>query len=88
MTVREFVKGQGGLCGAVFVDDAFIKLLERKMGKSSWAKMTPASRKRILNDDWEHGIKRQFLGQERTWTIQYPFECTIGRLREDYPESS
>ena len=82
MTVRECVTGQGGLCGAVFVDDAFARLLELKMGKASWDKMTSTSRQRILNDDWEHGIKKQFLGQERTWTIQYPFECIDSHERK------
>jgi len=65
----------GGLCGAVFVDEAFLKLLEAKFGEEAWAKMEPQSRRRFVHDDWEHGIKPTFDGRERTWVLNMPFEC-------------
>ncbi|KAL2016086.1 hypothetical protein VTK56DRAFT_4293 [Thermocarpiscus australiensis] len=35
MVVKECVKGQGGLCGAVFVDEAFLEVLKEKFGKKN-----------------------------------------------------
>jgi hypothetical protein len=65
----------GGLCGAVFVDEAFSELLKEKFTTTKWDKMSDDSRARLLHDEWEHGIKPQFDGRERTWTINIPWEC-------------
>ncbi|KAK4154993.1 hypothetical protein C8A00DRAFT_13902 [Chaetomidium leptoderma] len=75
MVVRECVKGQGGLCGAVFVDEAFLKVLKQKFGGKAWDKMKAQTRCRLVHDDWEHGIKPTFNGQKQTWVINMPFEC-------------
>ncbi|KAH6856361.1 hypothetical protein B0I37DRAFT_425624 [Chaetomium sp. MPI-CAGE-AT-0009] len=75
MVVKECVQGQGGLCGAVFVDEAFLELLKQKFGETAWNKMEAQTRHRFLHDEWQHGIKPTFDGRERTWSFNVPFEC-------------
>jgi hypothetical protein len=67
--------GPGGLCGAVFVDEAFLDLLKRKFDNKKWVKMTAETRHHLLHDEWEHGIKPAFDGREKTWKFNMPFEC-------------
>jgi hypothetical protein len=69
------INNTGGLCGAVFVDEAFAHLLEAKFGRDAWKKMTPRTRQQLLQSEWEHGIKQAFDGKKRTWTINMPAEC-------------
>ncbi|CZR34230.1 uncharacterized protein FPRO_01385 [Fusarium proliferatum ET1] len=55
--VKECVKGDGGLCGGVFLDEAFIKLIKNKVPKGTWNFVGHSDEKKFLNDQWEHGIK-------------------------------
>ncbi|KAK0672629.1 hypothetical protein QBC41DRAFT_380636 [Cercophora samala] len=73
--VKECVKGQGDLCGAVFVDAAFAEILKDKFGDKRWKKLGDESRGRLLHDQWEHGIKSQFDGSKREWKFTMPWEC-------------
>ncbi|KAL1835623.1 hypothetical protein VTJ49DRAFT_6307 [Mycothermus thermophilus] len=75
MAVKECVQGQGGLCGAVFVDEAFVQILKKKFGQKAWDKMEGRSRHRIIHDEWEHGIKPMFNGNMRPCIITMPVEC-------------
>ncbi|KAG7287659.1 hypothetical protein NEMBOFW57_007172 [Staphylotrichum longicolle] len=75
MVVKECIKGQGGLCGSVFVDEALTSILEREFGKKQWAKMSTDSRKDLLYEKWELGIKSSFGGDEKIWKFTMPFEC-------------
>jgi hypothetical protein len=65
----------GDLCGAIFVDQAFKKLVRLKFG-GKWAKISPKSVERLMNDDWEHGIKRDFKDKDKDakWSVQIPSE--------------
>ena len=65
----------GGLCGAVFADEAFQKMLKKKFGSAQWDKMKAQSRTNIIHAQWEHMIKPDFDGRDRTWEIAVPFEC-------------
>ncbi|UPK98618.1 hypothetical protein LCI18_009553 [Fusarium solani-melongenae] len=76
--VKECVKGDGDLCGAVFVDENFINLIKRKAPPGSWESVTKAEERRFLNDGWEHGIKPQFENQRRIWPVDLPDSCIKG----------
>ncbi len=65
----------GGLAGAVFVDEAFLKMLKAKFTNAKWFKMKTRSRNHILHTHWEHMIKPDFDGHDRAWEIAVPFEC-------------
>lgn len=79
LVVEEYVEGSGKLCGAVFIDQAFSESLEVRVGKERWKRIGQSSLKKLLNDDWEHGIKRSFEGSaEKEWTITLPPEAFGG----------
>ncbi|KAI3558107.1 hypothetical protein CABS01_02666 [Colletotrichum abscissum] len=75
MVVREAIKGDGDLCGGVFLDEAFVELLKNKVTPQAWSNIPKDDAASILNGDWEHGIKQQFDGQVRDWHIKLPPEC-------------
>lgn len=78
MFVEECVKGQGGLCGGVFVDEAFAEVLKDRFGSKKWNSMDGKHWYRLLNDEWEYGSKLQFDGSHREWQITIPYECLDG----------
>ncbi|KAH6898499.1 hypothetical protein B0T10DRAFT_555809 [Thelonectria olida] len=73
--VKECVKGDGGLCGGVFLDEEFLKLIKGKLLTSTWNLVDAGEQKKFLNDGWEHGIKPQFENQPRTWLVDLPESC-------------
>ncbi|KHO00120.1 Heat shock protein Hsp70 [Metarhizium album ARSEF 1941] len=69
--LKECVKGEGGLCGGIFLDEQFKKLIISKT--SNWLDTVDKRQlKKFLNDNWEHGIKPQFRGQNRSWGVELP----------------
>ncbi|KAK3502989.1 hypothetical protein B0T13DRAFT_501190 [Neurospora crassa] len=81
MIVKECVKGSGGLCGAIFVDDAFKEVLKRKFGKR-WEMMDESNRRDMIRTQWETGIKRNFkMGSDRSYNIRIPMECLLAKER-------
>ncbi|POR31963.1 Uncharacterized protein TPAR_07827 [Tolypocladium paradoxum] len=73
--IKECVKGEGGLCGGVFVDAEFLKMVETKLGSVAWGGLSKAEKQKLLNDSWEHNIKSQFHGQDRSWFVELPDTC-------------
>ncbi|XEU97891.1 hypothetical protein FSHL1_003178 [Fusarium sambucinum] len=76
--VKECVKGDGGLCGAAFLDENFMNLIKNKSGLVAWKNVSKVDEKRFLNDEWEHTIKEQFgRNMGRTWLVCLPESCSI-----------
>lgn len=73
LELGECVEGSGKLCGAVFLDQDFEGLMKQLVG-SAW-NVPDKVIKRIVDGQWENGIKRGFEGQERNWKITLPNEC-------------
>jgi hypothetical protein len=64
----------GKLCGAIFLDEEFEKFIRQLMGKK-WMELSRSSIKKLMNDEWENGIKRSFDDDEqKTWTVTVPVE--------------
>ncbi|KAK3953443.1 hypothetical protein QBC32DRAFT_387599 [Pseudoneurospora amorphoporcata] len=81
MIVKECVKGSGGLCGAVFLDESFTDVLKSKFDKK-WEKMDESNRRDIISIQWETGIKRNFKkGSDKSYNIRVPFECLRAKDR-------
>ncbi|KAI8671215.1 hypothetical protein NCS57_00595700 [Fusarium keratoplasticum] len=57
LTVRESVRGDGDLCGAMFLDESFLIHLKELIPADVKGKMRDGVLRKIMNDDWEHGIK-------------------------------
>jgi hypothetical protein len=89
----------GKLCGAIFLDEEFEKFIRQTMGKT-WMELSQGSIKKLMNDEWENGIKRSFDDDEKkTWTVSVPPEYfssfrtrmsrhPLERSRGDVPMSS
>ncbi|OLN87375.1 hypothetical protein CCHL11_09314, partial [Colletotrichum chlorophyti] len=75
MVVRESVKGNGKLRGFVFLDEEFVELTRRELTPKVWNKLPKDEVQGFLNGDWEHGIKKQFYGQQKDWTGTLPSGC-------------
>ncbi|KAL7973792.1 hypothetical protein HDV63DRAFT_413813 [Trichoderma sp. SZMC 28014] len=76
MKVKESVKGDGKLCGATFLDELFLAILREKLDQISpdtWKTLEETGALgRIMNNDWENGIKPQFRNTDQHWMIQIP----------------
>lgn len=82
----------GSLCGAVFVDDRFLDLLKNKFKgifEGAWDSLDPEELKDIMSQNWENGIRNQFSGETRTWTVRVPHSILDGVPRDQrgkYPK--
>ncbi|KAI0483735.1 hypothetical protein F4859DRAFT_529040 [Xylaria cf. heliscus] len=70
LSVSECV--EGALCGGTFLDKAFEALLKHSVGEVSWNKMTGSDIRRMMNSEWEHGIKKSFHGEPDYYTVELP----------------
>ncbi|RYP04630.1 hypothetical protein DL765_010131 [Monosporascus sp. GIB2] len=59
------------LCGANFVDQEFESLLKNQVGARVWRSIPLHQCKKVMNDDWEHNIKKT-SDINKTWTIDLP----------------
>ncbi|KAH7631214.1 hypothetical protein B0T09DRAFT_357204 [Sordaria sp. MPI-SDFR-AT-0083] len=79
--VKECVKGSGGLCDAVFLDESFTDVLKSKFDKK-WERTDGSSRRDMLHTQWETGIKRNFKkGSGKFYNIRIPWECMLVKDR-------
>ncbi|KID99979.1 actin-like ATPase domain-containing protein, partial [Metarhizium majus ARSEF 297] len=83
-SIRESVPGDGRLCGAVRLDEAFARLLRTKMPMNVLKALSPAERQRLMYDNWETGIKPGFANDERSWTVRIPFCASLSNVQ--YPK--
>ncbi|KAI0799127.1 hypothetical protein GGR55DRAFT_684312 [Xylaria sp. FL0064] len=80
IVLQEAVEGTGGLCGGIFIDQAFERICSSRLG-SKWGCLTKRGVREIMKDQWEYGVKPQFRpgrkGKEHI--ISLPAEiCTNG----------
>lgn len=62
------------MCGAIFVDEAFENMLRASLGER-WRRLSDASKKTLMNNEWEFGIKRLFDDSDNEWSVQVPLEA-------------
>ncbi|KAI3333754.1 hypothetical protein F4824DRAFT_490685 [Ustulina deusta] len=70
LSVSECV--EGALCGGTFLDKEFESLLKQVVGEASWNKMNTSDIRRMMNNEWEHGIKEAFNGEPDYYTVELP----------------
>lgn len=58
-----------GLCGAVYLDQAFEAAIRTRVGSSDYDRLSERSRLKLLEGDWEHGIKRAYNGSANIWPV-------------------
>lgn len=52
----------GGLCGAVYLDDAFDKAMRVEVGSSTYDKLSNEVKAKVFEKEWEWGPKRNYIG--------------------------
>ncbi|KAJ2991945.1 hypothetical protein NUW58_g2336 [Xylaria curta] len=72
LSVSECAEGGGALCGGIFLDKHFEALLKKAVGEASWNKMNGSDVRRLMNNEWEHGIKQAFDGEPDFYTVELP----------------
>ncbi|KAK7415518.1 hypothetical protein QQX98_005872 [Neonectria punicea] len=75
--VKECVKGEGGLCGAVFLDEGFINLIQDKVSPTAWNRLSKYEQKKFLRDEWEDDIKGRFDDQRGHYLVELPEVCDV-----------
>ncbi|ODA82942.1 hypothetical protein RJ55_01451 [Drechmeria coniospora] len=73
------MKDAGELCGAVFLDNAFKDLLQRKISRKIWNRLGPQGIRFIMHHLWENGIKPEFCDESANLEFHLPF----GGCKED-----
>lgn len=74
LRVRECVEGKGKMCGVIFVDEEFVNMVAAVLG-TKWKKVSETSRKMMIHNEWENGIKRLFDDSDKDWTVTVPPEA-------------
>ncbi|KAH7324239.1 hypothetical protein B0I35DRAFT_449279 [Stachybotrys elegans] len=70
--MEEAVEGTGGLCGGIFVDQAFEIKCHKCLGRR-WDHLSKNDINDVLREDWERGVKPQFTPSlERDYPIRVP----------------
>ncbi|KAL4949243.1 hypothetical protein BDW69DRAFT_77289 [Aspergillus filifer] len=74
--MHEAVEGTGGLCGGIFIDEAFERACKNRLGRR-WDHLSKAGIKEILKGEWEHAIKPQFKpsASKPEYTVSIPAEA-------------
>ncbi|KAF4627514.1 hypothetical protein G7Y89_g10639 [Cudoniella acicularis] len=74
--IHEAVEGKGGLCGGIFIDEAFEHMCKSRLGRK-WDRLSKAGIKEIMKGEWEHAIKPQFkpLSTKKEYIVGIPAEA-------------
>ncbi|KAI0440363.1 hypothetical protein F4803DRAFT_527786 [Xylaria telfairii] len=70
--MEEAVEGEGGLCGGIFVDQAFEIKCKKCLGRR-WDRLSKNDINDMMREDWERGVKPQFMPSlNRDYPIRVP----------------
>ncbi|KAF9777765.1 hypothetical protein IL306_004333 [Fusarium sp. DS 682] len=72
----EAVEGSGGLCGGIFIDEAFEYIIKNRLGRR-WDRLSRAGIKELLKGEWELSIKPQFkpTNSSKEYLVSVPAEA-------------
>ncbi|OJD32667.1 hsp70 family chaperone [Diplodia corticola] len=85
MVMEEYVRGEGKLCGAVLLDEAFENTMKLSLGKK-WGNLDPDVVKQFMETEWERGVKRAYRGTAQSFTVRLPVEAfAVKRLNLHKP---
>ncbi|KAB5542554.1 hypothetical protein GE09DRAFT_1244906 [Coniochaeta sp. 2T2.1] len=78
--LHEAVIGTGGLCGGIFVDEAFEAMCKNRLGRR-WRNLSQAGIKDIMRHEWESAVKPQFRldDQSMEYIVDVPAEAFTGK---------
>ncbi|KAI4264735.1 MAG: hypothetical protein L6R42_000173 [Xanthoria sp. 1 TBL-2021] len=85
IALHEAVVGTGGLCGGVFIDEAFENMVKSRLGRR-WNRLTQNGIKEIMKNEWEYAVKPQFKLENDTtkdYIVAVPAEAFEGSSLND-----
>ncbi|KAH7251823.1 hypothetical protein BKA59DRAFT_525165 [Fusarium tricinctum] len=68
--VVESVRGDGGLCGAMFLDENFLKMLDQKIPLETRTKLKRQGIQKIMKDEWDEHVDKDFYPSKFTLQAQ------------------
>jgi hypothetical protein len=68
LKIEECAMGDGGQCGSVFLDRAFVKWVQLIVGEREYKKLKPKARKMMLQQ-FEAGVKRCYAGDNKEYSV-------------------
>ncbi|KAK8037667.1 hypothetical protein PG991_001013 [Apiospora marii] len=72
LALEEAVEGYGGLCGAIFIDQAFQRKVKKSLGRK-WDRLSKVDINELMNNSWEYGPKHRFsLSHDMDYSISIP----------------
>ncbi|KAL2815593.1 hypothetical protein BDW59DRAFT_166740 [Aspergillus cavernicola] len=83
--LHEAVAGTGGLCGGIFIDEAFETICKNRLGRQ-WSNLSQSDIKEIMKNEWEYSIKQQFTpdDEKKPWIVAIPAEAFKGPSLDDH----
>ncbi|CAI4212717.1 unnamed protein product [Parascedosporium putredinis] len=66
----ETAEGTGGVCGGIFIDEAFECICKARLGRR-WDRLSKAGIKEVMTGEWEHFIKPQLKADPANATKEY-----------------
>lgn len=79
IALHEAVIGTGGLCGGIFIDEAFENMCKNRLGRK-WNKLSQIGIRDIMKNEWEYAIKPQFRldNANKEYIVAIPAEALEG----------
>ncbi|KAF5631189.1 heat shock 70 kDa 12B [Fusarium sp. NRRL 52700] len=77
LIMSESVKGDGGLCGAMFLDERFLKLLKEMIPFEAQNRVDKKTFHNIMESDWEGGLKFSFCKSSVDLPIQLSYNGPV-----------
>ncbi len=77
VVMEEAVEGTGGLYGSIFIDEAFEKMSQRRLGRK-WENLSKTGVKELVKGEWQQAVKPQYKPQansRRQYTVGIPAEA-------------
>ncbi|KAL1794655.1 hypothetical protein ACET3X_006471 [Alternaria dauci] len=71
LKLEECVMGDGGQCGSVFLDHAFVRWVQTIVGEREYEKIKPKAKRRMLQQ-FEAGVKRCYNGDNKVYSVELP----------------
>ncbi|KAF5576475.1 heat shock 70 kDa 12B [Fusarium pseudocircinatum] len=77
LIMSESVKGDGSLCGAMFLDEKFLKLLKDTIPFEAQKSLDKQTFHRIMESDWEGGLKSSFCETSGDLPLQLSYDGLV-----------
>ncbi|ROW15713.1 hypothetical protein VPNG_02135 [Cytospora leucostoma] len=89
IAMEEAVLGTGGLCGGIFIDEAFEAICKKRLG-TKWNRLSRVGIREIMKGEWEFGIKSRFKpgNSNKEYILKLPLETFKSRGRGESSRAS